>query len=171
MDWLEPAEYAPWRRLLEIERRAGHLTPHRRDCLRALLCFFGTEGLWPSDQAVADLAGHSVSTVRRARLDARALGLLTWAHTRKTVAGRRVQGPNCYTIRVPSPLACSDVQRERVRQVKKKTIANPRQVAPTRANPRQFTPSGTNADARAALAALAAVAARRMAAIGERRLS
>lgn len=158
MEWLEPAEFGPWRRMLEIERRAGHLTPARRDCLRALLCFYGTEGLWPSDAAVAALACHGISTVRRARLDARALGLLTWQHTRKEVDGRRVQGPNCYAIRLPSPLVCPDVQGERGRSVRKKSdigipISEPRQQV-------MFDPQAREA--------LAVIAARRLPALALR---
>jgi hypothetical protein len=120
-DWLEPEEFPAWRRRLELERRAGHLTLHRQAALRALLCFHGTEGLWPSDAEVAKLAGVCERTVRNARADARRLGLLTWEPTRRRGAdGRWRQGPNSYTVVVPARPVCPGGklcrQRKKVRQ-------------------------------------------------------
>ncbi len=100
LDWLEPEEFPAWRRRLELERRAHNLTLHRQKALETLLAFWGAEGLFPSDAAVAGLAGVSERTVRRARVDARELGLLTWQRTRKLVAGRWRQGPNRYIVAV-----------------------------------------------------------------------
>jgi hypothetical protein len=117
-EWLEPEDYPAWRRRPELERRAHNLTPARRDCLRALLAFVGEDGLFPSDAAVADLAGHGVRTVQRARDDARELGLLTWERTRRLVDGRWQQGPNRYTVLVPSGPVCSGGQDGR--RVRKK---------------------------------------------------
>jgi len=62
--------------------------------LRALLAFHGEDGLYPSDAAVAELAGTSARTVRRARVDAKNLGMLSWRPTRKLVNGSWRQGPN-----------------------------------------------------------------------------
>jgi hypothetical protein len=93
--WIEPEHYPAWRKLLEDERRVGNLTPARRDVLRGLLAFFGVEGLWPSDQTVADLTGYSRSTVWRARRDAKDLGLLRWS-PRRNPSGR--QGSNAYEV-------------------------------------------------------------------------
>ncbi len=123
LDWLEPEEFPAWRRRLELERRAHNLTLHRQKALGTLLAFWGAEGLFPSDGAVAGLAGISERTVRRARLDARELGLLTWQRTRKLVAGRWRQGPNRYTVTVPAGPVCSGGQAGRQRQARKKQEA------------------------------------------------
>ncbi len=123
LDWLEPEEFPAWRRRLELERRGHNLTLHRRDALRALLSFQGEGGLFPSDAAVAELAGVSERTVRRARVDARELGLLTWKRTRKLVAGRWRQGPNRYAVAIPAGPVCPAGQRGRPRQVSKKKDA------------------------------------------------
>jgi len=124
LDWLEPEEFPAWRRRLELERRAHNLTLHRQKALGTLLAFWGAEGLFPSDAAVAGLAGVSERTVRRARVDARELGLLTWQRTRKLVAGRWRQGPNRYIVTVPAgPVCASDGQPGRQRQARKKQEA------------------------------------------------
>jgi hypothetical protein len=121
MIWLEPEDFAPWRKRLDLERRAGNLTPARRDCLRALLAFVGPGGLFPSDTAVGTLVGHSARTVRRARQDAQALGLLTCDRTRKLVSGRWRQGPNVYQIRHPAGPICSGGQSVRLgRKIERK---------------------------------------------------
>jgi hypothetical protein len=112
-DWLEPESFPVWRKRLDLERRAGNLTPARMLALRALLSFVGADGLFPSDAAVAGLSGLSVSTVQRARRDARALGLLKWERTRKLVDGRWRQGSNRYTIAIPERPVCSDSQTDR----------------------------------------------------------
>ncbi len=122
-DWLEPEEFPAWRRRLELERRAHNLTLHRQKALATLLAFWGGEGLFPSDAAVAGLAGVSERTVRRARVDARELGLLTWQRTRKLVAGRWRQGPNRYTVTVPAGPVCSGGQAGRQRQENRKQEA------------------------------------------------
>ncbi len=123
LDWLEPEDFPAWRRRLELERRARNLTLHRQKALGTLLAFWGAEGLFPSDAAVASLAGVSERTVRRARVDARELGLLTWQRTRKLVAGRWRQGPNRYAVVVPVGPVCSDGQPGRPRQGSKKQEA------------------------------------------------
>ncbi len=119
LDWLEPEEFPAWRRRLELERRAHTLTLHRQKALTTLLSFWGAEGLFPSDAAVADLAGVSERTVRRARVDARELGLLTWQRTRKLVAGRWRQGPNRYAVAIPAGPVCPGGQRGRPRALSK----------------------------------------------------
>ncbi len=123
LDWLEPEKFPAWRRRLELERRAHNLTLHRQKALGTLLAFWGAEGLFPSDAAVAELAGVSERTVRRARVDARELGLLTWQRTRKLVAGRWRQGPNRYNVVIPAGPVCSGGQAGRPRQVSKKKEA------------------------------------------------
>ncbi len=123
LDWLEPEEFPAWRRRLELERRARNVTLHRQKALTTLLAFWGGEGLFPSDAAVAELAGVSDRTVRRARVDARELGLLTWQRTRKLVAGRWRQGANRYTVAVPAGPVCPGGQRGRPRQGSKKQEA------------------------------------------------
>jgi hypothetical protein len=123
LDWLEPEQFPAWRRRLELERRAYNLTLHRQKALGTLLAFWGAEGLFPSDAAVAELAGVSERTVRRARMDARDLGLLTWQRTRKLVAGRWRQGPNRYNVLIPASPVCSAGQAGRQRPASKKKEA------------------------------------------------
>ncbi len=123
LDWLEPEEFPAWRRRLELERRGHNLTLHRQKALGTLLAFWGAEGLFPSDAAVAGLAGVSERTVRRARVDARELGLLTWQRTRKLVAGRWRQGANRYSVVIPAGPVRPGGQRGRPRQVSKKQEA------------------------------------------------
>ncbi len=123
LDWIEPEEFPAWRRRLELERHARNLTLHRQKALGTLLAFWGAEGLFPSDAAVAELAGVSERTVRRARVDARELGLLTWQRTRKLVGGRWRQGPNRYAVAIPAVPVCPAGQRGRQRQVGRKQEA------------------------------------------------
>jgi len=123
LDWLEPEEFPAWRRRLELERRAHNLTLHRQKALGTLLAFWGAEGLFPSDAAVAELAGVSERTVRRARVDARELGLLTWQRTRKLVAGRWRQGANRYNVVIPARPVFSGGQPGRRSQGRKKQEA------------------------------------------------
>ena len=132
--WLEPAEFSAWRRRLELERLAGHLTMHRQHALRTLLAFVGDRGLFPSDQAVAELAGCCARTVRRAREEARELGLLTWQRTRKLVDGRWRQGSNRYTVAIPDRPLCLSPDGQRVRRGRKevrKRLSNRVQAALT----------------------------------------
>jgi hypothetical protein len=131
--WLEPADYHAWRQCLDLERRAGHLTLHRKLALETLLTFGALEdadGLFPSDEAVAERAGISARTVRRARKDAREMGLLTWARTRKMVDGQWRQGPNQYSIKLPDTPVCDIPGGQRAPRMKKvsKTDAD-REVA------------------------------------------
>jgi hypothetical protein len=154
--WLEPEIFPVWRRRLELERRAGNITLYRKAALNALLAFHGTEGLWPSDAAVAALAGVSERTVRNARNEARELGLLTWERTRKRGAdGRWRQGPNSYTVAVPASPVCPGGKRCRQRQERKKEAG----AGEGRATPRapQQPPQFTFSAATAALAARRAV--------------
>lgn len=130
IQWLEPAEFAPWRKRLDVERRAGNLTATRQLALRAVLAFVGADGLFPSDAAVAALAGCSSRTVRRARHDARALGLLAWERTRKLDGGRWRQGPNVYRVNVPTTPVCSGGQSGRQVEQKRKKEAYKPPVAP-----------------------------------------
>jgi len=130
LDWLEPEEFPAWRRRLELERRGHNLTLHRQKALTTLLAFWGAEGLFPSDAAVAGLAGVSERTVRRARVDARELGLLTWQRTRKLMAGRWRQGPNRYAVAIPAGPVCPAGQRGQQRQVSKTQKARYKEGTP-----------------------------------------
>lgn len=101
-EWIEPIEYVAWRRRLDVLRRARHLTHAHKDALAWLLASAGPDGLYPADATVADAAGVSESTVYRARLRARELGILAWTHTRKMVSGKWRQGPNRYVVLFPT---------------------------------------------------------------------
>lgn len=118
--WLEPEHFPTWRRRLRLEWQACTLTLHRREALAALLTFVGDAGLFPSDAAVAERAMCSARTVRRARADARELGLLTWQRRRKLVNGRWRQGSNDYTVHIPARPVCSRPDGQDGRGVRKK---------------------------------------------------
>ena len=118
LEWLEPAEYAAWRRRIAAEHAARHLTHARRAALLALVTCLSTN-VEATDANVAALACTSTRTVRRARHDARELGLLSWERTRRVVAGRWRQGVNAYVLALPSAPVCSGGQLGRIRQARK----------------------------------------------------
>ena len=118
LQWLEPAEYAAWRRRIAAEHAGRHLTHARRAALLALVTCLSTN-TEPTDANVAKMSCTSPRTVRRARQDARALGLLSWDRTRRVVAGRWRQGANAYVLALPTTPVCSGGQLGRARQERK----------------------------------------------------
>jgi Helix-turn-helix domain len=123
--WLQPIEFPAWRQRVKLEWRARNLTRARRDALIELLSCHGEEGLYPSDATVAERAGCCDRTVRRARRDAQALGLLSWQHTRKLSGGRWVQGSNRYTVTVPErPVFQADTISDKGKTKRKKEASN-----------------------------------------------
>jgi hypothetical protein len=102
-----------WRLRVCAEHAAGNLTPARRDALTTLLRLLCTGDAEPSDAEVAEAAHCSARTVRRARADARELGLLRWQRTRQLRGTRVVQGRNRYAINVPAGPVCPRVQADR----------------------------------------------------------
>lgn len=125
--WLEPDEFAAWRRRLDMERRGWNLTQTQRVCLEGIQAAL-LAGERVTDAMVAERVGHSERTVRRARVAARRLGLLAWEHTRRVVQGRWRQGPNAYVLRLPSGPVCPAGQDGRARADRKEAQA-PRSVA------------------------------------------
>lgn len=121
--WLEPAEWTAWRLRVKAEHMGGNLTPARRDALVALVGLMCAGEDEPTDEAVAVLAGCSSRTVRRARADARDLGLLSWQRTRRLVAGAWRQGPNRYDLRVPAGPVCPAGQDGRAKKQGRKKEA------------------------------------------------
>ena len=117
--WLAPPEFTDWRMRVKAEHLARNLTPARRDALVALQALICTGDTAPTDEAVAALAGCSSRTVRRARADARELGLLTWQQTRRLVAGAWRRGPNTYSLRVSADPVCPSGQPGRASQARK----------------------------------------------------
>jgi hypothetical protein len=122
--WLESDEFMLWRRRVTAEHAAANLTRARRDALVALVGLIGPDGLFPSDETVAARAHCCARTVRRARQDARELGLLDWQHTRKLGAdGRWRQGANSYRLKVPDGPVCPGGQKVRLQTDSKKKKA------------------------------------------------
>lgn len=120
--WLEPQEFSDWRMRVRAEHMGRNLTPARRDALVSLVGLMCAGDDSPTDAAVAALAGCSARTVRRARADAHALGLLNWERTRRLVCGAWRQGRNRYFLRMPDGPVCPAGQRVRAvgkNQVKK----------------------------------------------------
>ena len=73
----------PWRDRVWQEFRAGNLTRAYRDVLLTLASFRGAGGLiCPAHATLAERAGCSVSTVRRALAQAFLLGLVSWTERR-----------------------------------------------------------------------------------------
>ena len=72
--WIDSADPL-WLRL-EAERRAGRLPIARRDALLVVLTLKEANGSPVSDVVAAELARCCARTVRRARADAKRLGLL-----------------------------------------------------------------------------------------------
>lgn len=125
--WLESEEFAAWRRRLDLERRARHLTETQRICLEGLQAAL-LAGERATDALVAERVGHSERTVRRARVAARELGMLDWRHTRRVVGGAWRQGPNAYALRLPARPVCPAGQTGRARKERKEGEM-PRSVA------------------------------------------
>jgi hypothetical protein len=124
--WLEPDEFLAWRRRLGLECRGRNLTETQRICLEGLQAALAS-GHRVTDAYVAEQVGHSERTVRRARVAAQRLGLLTWQHTRREIGGRWRQGPNAYTLHVPARPICPGGQAGRPKKEKEERQA-PRSV-------------------------------------------
>ena len=148
--WLQSEEWSAWRLRVRAEHLGSNLTPARRDALYALQGLLCAGNGQPTDADVAALAGCSTRTVRRARADAQALGLLSWQQTRRLVGGMWRRGPNTYTLRVPGGPVSSG-QAGRARKAERKKVAQEAVALPT---------------ATEARAALAAIAARRAVQLG-----
>jgi hypothetical protein len=79
---------AAWRDRVWQEFRVNNLTRGYRDVLLTLATFRGHGGLiHPSHETLAERARCSVSTVQRALMQARDLGLISWVERRVQVEG------------------------------------------------------------------------------------
>jgi len=132
--WLEPIDFIAWRRRVTQEHAMRNLTHARRLALEALLRMWRPNDTFePTDDEIALQAGCSARTVRRARADAREIGLLHWERTRLLVAGRWRQGRNRYALAVPTTPVSPGGQRGRARQVRKKSSVSAIAVSAARA--------------------------------------
>lgn len=107
-----------WVSRVEAERRADNLTLHEREVLKHLHYYRGRGGVaFPSHKAVAAAAKIGVSTVKRALMKARDLGLITWTERRVRAGWRLVRATNVYSFLTPrgpvSPTTSTKVQPER----------------------------------------------------------
>jgi hypothetical protein len=92
----------PWRDRVWQEFRAGNLTRAYRDVLLTLATFRGAGGLiCPAHATLADRAQCSVSTVRRALVQAFRLGLVSWMERRIRAGWRWLRTSNAYRLAVP----------------------------------------------------------------------
>jgi hypothetical protein len=92
----------PWRDRVWQEFRAGNLTRAYRDVLLTLATFRGAGGLiCPAHATLAERAGCSVSTVRRALAQACRLGLVSWTERRVRAGWRWLRTSNAYRLAVP----------------------------------------------------------------------
>lgn len=103
---------ARWIWRIEAERRAGRLPALQADCARYLLKFLSADGrLDPAHVTIAEMAGASERTVRRAMAALAACGLLRWVRRLVSVpwpqggrGARRVQQTsNAYELQLPDP--------------------------------------------------------------------
>jgi hypothetical protein len=143
-----------WFSRIHREYEAGNLTLHYREVLLILGRFHTCRfGIFPSHQTLATRARCSVRTVQRALQAARELGLVDWAARRVKAAWRSLRASNRYVLTVPAgPVRTTGQQGRGVTYREEKPAHEVARVAP---------------EARkAAVEALAAIAARRMRALG-----
>lgn len=88
-----------WRVRLDLARRAGRITALHAEIGRALLRRLGTDGRCdPSQDTIAEDAGCSSRTVRRAFAALFQLGMLKWINRLVRVGERVEQTSNAYTL-------------------------------------------------------------------------
>jgi hypothetical protein len=93
----------PWRDRVWKEFRADNLTRAYRDVLLTLATFRGAGGLiCPAHATLAERAGCSVSTVRRALTQAFRLDLVSWTERRIRAGWRWLRTSNVYRLAVPA---------------------------------------------------------------------
>lgn len=91
-----------WKNRVWQEFRAGNLTLHYARVLTKLRLFRGHGGLiCPSHETLAERAGCSERTVRRALSAGRELGLVAWAERRVRAGWRWLRTSNRYWLTLP----------------------------------------------------------------------
>jgi DNA-binding transcriptional MocR family regulator len=94
-----------WRDRIWQEFRADNLTRGYRDVLLTLATFRGHGGLCvPSHETLAERARCSISTVQRALMQARDLGLISWIERRVRASWRWLRTSNRYWMETPPGL-------------------------------------------------------------------
>lgn len=107
---------AVWRRRLNQERRLGNLTASHELVLVAIGRDLMLGYPEPSEDRLMSEAGVSRSTVQRAKVRGRQLGLLEWERRFAWAAGRRVERPCAYRTMTPAT-----VPQKRERQPEART--------------------------------------------------
>ncbi|MGE0290408.1 MAG: helix-turn-helix domain-containing protein [Bradyrhizobium sp.] len=147
---LDREQRARFRYLLAVHRRARRISPTCRDIGEALLRRLGQDGQCdPAHETLADDAGCSDRTVRRATAALRALGLLSWRQRLVRDGWAVRQTSNAYALSVDAALPTCGGQI--VREIR---LCRFRDASPRPAPPAPPT------DAQAARAELAEVARR-----------
>jgi hypothetical protein len=143
-----------WFSRIYREFEAGNLTRAYRDVLLALGRFGACRfGIVPSHQTLAARARCCVRTVQRALEAAKALGLVSWAERRIKAAWRSLRTSNRYVLLVPiEPVRTTGQQAGGVTYERKKVGSEAEPTAPE--------------VRRGRLEELAAIATRRMRALG-----
>jgi hypothetical protein len=147
-----------WFSRVHREFEAGTLTRTARDVLLVLGRFHPCRfGIFPSHATLAARARCSVRTVQRALQAARTLGLLDWCARRIRAAWRSLRASNRYVLKLPTgpvrmPIATTGQEARGATYERKKAGIEGQPVAPEVRH--------------AALVSLAAIAARRMRALG-----
>ncbi|MEX0756119.1 MAG: helix-turn-helix domain-containing protein [Actinomycetota bacterium] len=89
--WM-PVDVAADRRLIDSDRR-----------VMIALCSFANKRrqAYPSQAAIAERSGLSVSTVGRSLKRLSVAGWVSWSHHYKLVDGKKIRGSNLYTVHGP----------------------------------------------------------------------
>jgi DNA-binding GntR family transcriptional regulator len=99
---LSPDQRRAWLARVELERRAGRLTPAYADIARTLLRHLAEDGRCdPSQATLAERSGYSERTVRRALAALHGLGLLDWQRRLVRRPSRAEQTSNAYRFVLP----------------------------------------------------------------------
>ena len=148
------------------EFKAGNLTRAWRDVLLTLATFRGRGGIiCPAHQTLGDRAKLSSKTAERALHAARALGLVTWTEQRVRRGWRWLRTTNLYRLIVPeAPL--QNGKRPIVRTNRLSVGRGEIQESSSKRTPREAMIEVSPHERRAAQQGLAAIAARRAAALG-----
>ncbi|HEX2939589.1 MAG TPA: helix-turn-helix domain-containing protein [Rhodopila sp.] len=151
---LDREQRARFRFLINVHHRAGRLSRAARDVAEALVRRLGVDGQCdPAHSTLADDAGCSDRTVRRALDALRGLGLVAWVRRLVRTGWRVAQTSNSYLLALtenPAPIPVKSTGGQKVRQIHSEVIQKATQVVTAR-EPAEI------AAAQAALAARRAV--------------
>jgi DNA-binding MarR family transcriptional regulator len=151
---LSPDQRRAWLARVELERRAGRLTPAYADIARTLLRHLAEDGRCdPCQTTLAERSGYSPRTVARALSALHTVGLLDWERRLVRHGNRVEQTSNSYRLLLPQePIAPAAICRPASKNQSTKDSIARLAIAP---------PPAPDPDARRALEQIAAARAAR----------